>query len=745
MSGSWSIRSLTRRGLIGLAAALVTALAITVAAAEPAGGQAPLECDGGLYITTGSPDDMTLTRVDQETGALTAVGDGGLVANALGHNPQDDFLYGIDRNAPHGLVEVSADGEERALGPATGAPTSWVLTYVGTFLPNGHYLVLGDNAGASAPRGSVPGTWAEIDVSVGPPLVVRTFSHPSIGNNDLQDVALNPVDGQLYGHSTTRNRIVRIDPASGAATAVGPTFDTPANAGSSFFDSFGRMWLYGSGATPGTQDTLYRIDDIAGDRPEVVAEGPAVTNSDGASCPFTIGMEKTVDPPTACAGTEVTYRYEIANQAIVPDPREAGQPVSADFVDQLPDDGRRFVAGSLVNPFGGDVVPYGGTGRLEIENLELPLDTTATIEVRVALPADMAPGTVTNQAQLNDLSGNHGAQVLSEFPGTPQLPDPTPLEVRRCADLGVEKTAGAEVAGPGDELGYTLRVTNHGPSDAVGVDSVADTLPDGLTFVAASHQGAPTADGTVRWPGFDLPAGAHRDLTVTTSVDDDVRAVTAEDGDVDNVATVQHPEDPNRDNDRDTAEVPVDRPDLVVEKDDGLVVVHPGDELSYTIVVRNVGGGDARGVLATDELPGELEYVAGSEEATYTEPGTVAWPAFDLAAGAERELTVTARVGDDVEAGTEVRNVAAAPHPDDPNPEDNSDDDRDDVDGEPVPPTTDGPGPDRPGPDEPNPDDEPPLTWLPRTGVGVLSWTAIGFGLLALGLAARWWGRPRPT
>ena len=315
--------ALLRRGLLGLAAVLVAVVAIAIATTEPAGGEAPLECDGGLYITTGSPDDMTLTRVDQETGALTAVGEGGLVANALGHNPQDDYLYGIDRDAPHHVVRVSAGGDESDLGPALGAPASWVLTFVGTFLANGHYLVLGDNAPARAARGTVPGTWAEIDVTSGSPEVIRTFSHPSIGNNDLQDIALNPVDGELYGHSITRHRIVRINPTTGAATGIGPTFTRPANAGSSFFDSFGRMWLYGSDKTVGAQDTLYRIDHVGRDKPEVVAQGPAVTNSDGASCPFTIGMEKTVDRPAACAGTTVTYRYEITNEAIRVDRRGA--------------------------------------------------------------------------------------------------------------------------------------------------------------------------------------------------------------------------------------------------------------------------------------------------------------------------------------------------------------------------------------------------------------------------------------
>ena len=179
-----------------------------------------------------------------------------------------------------------------------------------------------------------------------------------------------------------------------------------------------------------------------------------------------------------------------------------------------------------------------------------------------------------NQARLLHLTGNLGAQVLSEFSGTPRLPDATPLSVLNCADIGVAKTVDVPGAGPGDELTYTVRVANHGPSDASAVASVADSLPAGLTFVGASHGGTLTADGTVRWPAFPLAVGAHRDVTVTATANEDVRTTTVDDGDLDNTAAVAHPGDPNPDNDHDTAVVPVDRPDRIVDKDDG----PPADE-----------------------------------------------------------------------------------------------------------------------------------------------------------------------
>ena len=261
---------------------------------------------------------------------------------------------------------------------------------------------------------------------------------------------------------------------------------------------------------------------------------------------FGLGMEKTVTPATACAGTTVTYRYEITSEAIVwPDhssppagSSEALDGINVDFEDQLADDGRTFVPGSLVNPFGGDELPYGGTNRLVIENFDVHHGSTGTIEVDVALPADTPAGTLMNQARLTDLPGAFGFEVLSEFPGTPQLPDPTPLVVRQCADIGVDKSVDATVAGPGDELTYTVRATNHGPSDATGVDSVADTLPPGLIFVSAEAGGLLTADGTVRWPAMDLAVGQHRDLTVTARATTDVRQVTEDDAELDSALHV---------------------------------------------------------------------------------------------------------------------------------------------------------------------------------------------------------------
>ena len=72
----------------------------------------------------------------------------------------------------------------------------------------------------------------------------------------------------------------------------------------------------------------------------------------------------------------------------------------------------------------------------------------------------------------------------------------------------------------GQQLTYTLLVTNHGPSNASGV-TVADTLPAGVTYVSAT-----TTQGTVAATGGTLTASlgnlardAQATVTVLVNVD----------------------------------------------------------------------------------------------------------------------------------------------------------------------------------------------------------------------------------
>ena len=85
------------------------------------------------------------------------------------------------------------------------------------------------------------------------------------------------------------------------------------------------------------------------------------------------------------------------------------------------------------------------------------------------------------------------------------------------ADLSITKTVDKTAADVGEELTYTITVTNSGDAEATNV-TVTDTLPAGLTDVSASNGGT-VNDNTITWSGLTVGAGTSTTLTVTAKVD----------------------------------------------------------------------------------------------------------------------------------------------------------------------------------------------------------------------------------
>lgn len=109
----------------------------------------------------------------------------------------------------------------------------------------------------------------------------------------------------------------------------------------------------------------------------------------------------------------------------------------------------------------------------------------------------------------------------------------------------------------------------------------------------------------------------------------------------------------------------------VVPLETDLSVVKSGeqtgiDEVIYTIEVSNDGPDDATGVVVTDELPGDVEYLSDTCEAANVPPWT--WEIGDLPAGDSVECAIT--VG--VDESAEIDNTATVTgDQDDPDPDNN--------------------------------------------------------------------------
>jgi uncharacterized repeat protein (TIGR01451 family) len=184
------------------------------------------------------------------------------------------------------------------------------------------------------------------------------------------------------------------------------------------------------------------------------------------------------------------------------------------------------------------------------------------------------------------------------------------LEQSHDADLEVEKSCPSPIV-KGNNVSYTINVTNNGQDTATMV-FLDDTIPPGTTFVSAvSSQGTCNAPvgGVVHCDiGFMQPSDV---VTVTIVVTVPSGFVGTQ---ITNSATVGGSViDPTPGNNTDTCITalldPTPPVDLSVTKTDDVDPIYAGNDLTYTIRVRNLTttaspAGDATNVILTDSLPG---------------------------------------------------------------------------------------------------------------------------------------------
>ena len=72
------------------------------------------------------------------------------------------------------------------------------------------------------------------------------------------------------------------------------------------------------------------------------------------------------------------------------------------------------------------------------------------------------------------------------------------------ADLALTKTVDDNAPNVGDEITYTLTVSNGGPDDATNV-TVVDNLPTGVSFVSSTPSQGTFNDGTGIWDIGTIP------------------------------------------------------------------------------------------------------------------------------------------------------------------------------------------------------------------------------------------------
>ena len=327
-----------------------------------------------------------------------------------------------------------------------------------------------------------------------------------------------------------------------------------------------------------------------------------------------LALSKTDSPDPVIVGNNLTYTINVSNNG----PSNATGVI---ITDTLPA-GVTFVsANSSQGSCSGTT-----TVTCNLGTLNNAANASATIIVKPT-----AAGPLNNSASVS---------AVETDPNTANNSATATTTVTPSVDLALSKTDSPDPVIVGNNLTYTINVSNNGPSNATGV-IVTDTLPAGITFVSAiPSKGSCSGTTTVTCNLGTLNNAANASATII------VKPTAA--GPLSNSASVSGTEvDPNTANNSATVSTTVNPPltpavaDLSLTKIDSLDPVMVGDILRYTITVKNNGPDVANGIIVTDTLASNVTFVqATSSQGTCSGTATITCHIGSLNNGANTSITV---------------------------------------------------------------------------------------------------------
>jgi uncharacterized repeat protein (TIGR01451 family) len=539
---------------------------------------------------------------------------------------------------PPGVTYVPATiggGDSRS----DGAPATTGLSWTVLSLPAGGSVPVTFqatvDAGAKATYGTVlnEGFLDDLDQSEDNTGNNRDTALITIKGIDLQVTKLvdnnNPVEGNQVEYTVSVENLSPFDATNVSLKDIVPDGVTYVPGSLTGADSFndsapsgalnGLTWAFTSVQATQTRTITFRATVDAGaqatfgtitNTAEFVSadqsEDNVANNTDSVLITvkaFDLTVTKTVNKLDPEEGEEIEYTINVINN--ISD--ETGTNV---VIGDLVPPGVTYVPGSIT---GGDTndeaTPTAGNGLTwNINTLAGGATVPLSFRAVVDAGAKATYGTITNTGRLisldqvdSDPSNNNGAIDITV----------------KGLDLGVVKTVDNAAPVENEVVEYTITVNNLSSQTATGI-LIKDVVPNGVTYQAGSISGGtsrddstPTSPAGLNWTIASIAPGSNVSVTFQARVDIGAYAAF---GTVTNsaqfVSADQSQDNPA--NDVGSVDIVIQTLDIEIEKLVSDAEPNEGQEITYTIRVKNFSGTTATGAVIRDIVPTGVTYVPGS-------------------------------------------------------------------------------------------------------------------------------------
>lgn len=358
-----------------------------------------------------------------------------------------------------------------------------------------------------------------------------------------------------------------------------------------------------------------------------------------------LAVTKTASVAQVAAGGAFTYTLAVKNNG-------ASDALNAVLDDTLP---AGLTITSVDTPAGAQCSTAPATSATSVHCgwVNLASGATSTVTLHVTVAADAPVGTVTNTASV--ASPARDADPTNNS-------DSADVTITQSANIKVVKTADAQAV-PGGAFGYTLTVSNAGPSLARGV-VLTDTLPAGFTLGTVPN-GCTLSGTTITCAIGDLPVGPVVTVRLDGTLDQSAT------GTLRNTASVTSPTpDPDPSDNTSTVDKPLTpSADIRVTKTTSTPTVPLNGTATFEVTVTNAGPSTAEAVVVNEIAPPGLIITGAVPSAGTWSAADSRWTIGTMLPGDTRTLTVTAKV---VATGPVVNTATGTSPTPDPDPSNNT-------------------------------------------------------------------------